>query len=57
VQVNLLDWRCCEYLLEIFFVVYRRRRRVDLPARDTSAVDKHEGDRTYHPSLWVSLAI
>lgn len=25
VEVNLLDWRCCEHDLEVLLVVYRRR--------------------------------
>jgi hypothetical protein len=33
VEVNLLDWWCCEELLEVFLVFYRRRRRVDLPVK------------------------
>ena len=33
-EVNLLDRRCCEHLLEVFLVIYRHRGRVDLPASD-----------------------
>jgi len=58
VKVNLLNWRCCEHLLEVLLVVYRCRRRVDLPAcRESEAWQLGNDEITYHPSLWVSLAI
>lgn len=38
VEVNLLDWRCCEHHLKVVLVVYRRRRGVDLPVIGQTSV-------------------
>lgn len=73
VEVNLLDWRCCEHHLKVVLVVYRRRRGVDLPVIEQTSVSHvsrvYRGvrsrhslwdrvlGRTYHPNICVSLAI